>query len=69
MQSSPPLLKRGLKLKGGLKEGAQREAKKTSSDEFSGFLTPLKRFRVVFSYLWSGEHVFVHVFTAASREL
>ena len=27
---------------------------------FSSFLTPLKRFRVVFSCLW-GEHVFVHV--------
>ena len=26
---------------------------------------PLERFRVAFSFLWGGEHVFVHFFTAS----
>ena len=46
----------------GLKGGLRRSFKGGFKDEsyFSSFLTPLKRFRVAFSCLWSGEHVFVH---------
>ena len=45
-------------LKGGLK-GAEGGA---SRDEF--YFHPQERLRVAFSFLWSGEHVFFHFFTA-----
>ena len=54
-------------LKGDLRRGFKGDLK--GRILFSSFLTPLKRFRVAFSCLWGGEHVFVHVFTAASRRL
>ena len=64
-------LKGGLKgrlqggLKGGFKAGLQGGLQGMNLVFF--VKTPLKRFRVAFSCLWGGEHVFVHVCTAASR--
>ena len=45
------------RLQGGFEE-------KLKGDFISSFLTPLKRLRVAFSFLWGVEHVFVHFFTA-----
>ena len=57
-------LKRGLKggLKGGFKVGLKGDLRRGFKGGFKGgtlfssFLTPLKRLRVAFSFLWGGEH-------------
>ena len=55
-------------LKGGLRRGF-KGGLQGMNFIFFVFNPPIKRFRVAFFCLWGGEHVFVHVFTAASRGL